>query len=235
MNIYAHSPYHVPDALAEVHARCLDAISATGTWWTGRQRAALAAEVRAARHAAGTADSDDGSARRFDAAVNDAAREVAVHPQVLERDFYEVARTAGLGEEEYVETVAIAALTADLDIFARGIDIEPLALTPGAGEEPARTRPATAYNEGAWVATVPAGRRGGADARALYGEAMMPFIIRALSLVPAEARMHLDTEQAQYLPLPRFAEYDYRHHAGLSRAQVEVVAGRVSVLNECFY
>ena len=64
---------------------------------------------------------------------------------------------------------------------------------------------------------------------------MMPFIIRALSLVPAETHAHVELEQVQYLPLDRFGDYEYQHHEGLTRPQVEVVAGRVSAINECFY
>jgi AhpD family alkylhydroperoxidase len=29
--------------------------------------------------------------------------------------------------------------------------------------------------------------------------------------------------------------FDYNHHEGLTRPQVEVVAGRVSAINDCFY
>lgn len=239
MNLYSKSRFPVATELGEVHARCVFALGVTGTWWTARQRAALTAEVRAARVAAGVAESDGEGAHHLDAPLGDAARDVArvvaVRPQTLTSDFYSAARAAGLGEEEYVETVAIAAMTVDLDVFARGIDVEPAPVGLSHEADPPRTRPAAARAEGAWVATVPAGRRGGADAKALYGDAMMPFIIRALSLVPAETRNHLDIEQVQYLPLARFADYGYRQHAGLSRAQVEVLAGRVSALNECFY
>ena len=28
---------------------------------------------------------------------------------------------------------------------------------------------------------------------------------------------------------------DYQHHEGFSRSQVELIAGRVSAVNECFY
>lgn len=239
MNLYEHSRCVVDDVLSGSHARCRDALGTTGTWWTGAERAALVADVRAARVAAGVAESDGDAAApsgaRVSAIASEVARAVALRPEALDLEFYRAARDAGLGEEEYVETVAVAALTCDLDIFARGLGIAPLAVRIVETGEPTRARPMSARAEGAWVNTVPAGRRGGEDAKALYGDAMMPFIIRALSLVPAETRVHLDTEQAQYLPLQHFADFGYRRHVGLSRAQVEVVAGRVSALNECFY
>ena len=123
----------------------------------------------------------------------------------------------------------------NLDIFARGIgvDLRPLpAARPGA---PSRERPAAAVKELAWVPTVPNPPAGGEAADELYGGKPKPYIVRALSLVPDELRRHLELEEVQYLPLQHIFVTDYRHHEGFSRAQVEVVAGRVSALNECFF
>lgn len=215
MNSYESAGYVVDDALGRSHLRCRDALGATGTWFTGAERAALVARVRAARVAAGRAEMDGNAGAWSEEPVSAIASEVAeaitLRPQTLDHDFYRAARDAGLGEEEYVETVAIAALTSNLDIFARGLGIAPLPVLPIETDELMRARPVAARTEGAWVATVPAGRRGGEDAKAMYGDAMMPFIIRALSLVPAETRVHLETEQAQYLPLQHFAEIGRAH------------------------
>ena len=100
---------------------------------------------------------------------------------------------------------------------------------------PTLERPAEAVQELAWVPTIPNPPDGGALAEALYGGHPMPYIIRALSLVPEELRLHLALEMVQYLPLERILEYDYQHHDGLTRAQAEIVAGRISALNDCFY
>ena len=48
-------------------------------------------------------------------------------------------------------------------------------------------------------------------------------------------RRHLELEEAQYLPMKNVFVADYQHHEGFTRAQVELIAGRVSALNECFY
>ena len=48
-------------------------------------------------------------------------------------------------------------------------------------------------------------------------------------------KKHMELEKAQYQRLGNIMNFDLRHHKGLSRAQVEVVAGKVSALNECFY
>ena len=141
----------------------------------------------------------------------------------------------GLSDAEYVEVVGITSRVANLDIVARGIDVPLRAIGAVRSGDPTRRRPQKATAEGAWIDTVPSGIRGGDDARELYGNAMMPFIIRALSLVLGESIAHLELEQAQYLPLQNFGQFDYQHHEGLTRPQVEVVSGRVSAINECFY
>ena len=63
----------------------------------------------------------------------------------------------------------------------------------------------------------------------------MPYTIRGLSLVPDELRKHVELEQVEYLPLQFIMQPDYQHHDSFTRAQVEIVAGRVSALNECFF
>lgn len=163
------------------------------------------------------------------------ARKLAVEPASIEQSDYALSLADGLTDAQYVEIVGLVSRLTNIDIVARGVGVEPLSLPKPATGKPSGERSAVAIEEGAWVATVPAGKRGGEAAKTLYGGAMMPFIIRALSLLPAETRDHLELEQAQYLPLHRFAEFDYQHHEGLTRPQVEVIAGRVSVLNDCFY
>ena len=60
------------------------------------------------------------------------------------------------------------------------------------------------------------------------------FVRRALSLVPNEASGLFDMVDAQYLPGAIMADLRARHRA-ISRAQMELIAGRVSALNGCFY
>ena len=86
------------------------------------------------------------------------------------------------------------------------------------------------------VSTIPNFPEGGLPAKQLFGEKPpKPYIVRGLSLVPDEVTKHMELEKAQYQPLGNIMNFDLRHHKGLSRAQVEVVAGKVSALNECFY
>ena len=59
-------------------------------------------------------------------------------------------------------------------------------------------------------------------------------VIRAMSLVPAEVRAMRDLSGAHYLSMDQMMDFATRHRA-ISRGQIELLAGRVSALNECFY
>ena len=239
MPLYSDSRYHVRDDLAGVHARQIDQLADPGAWGTGAQRLAVAVETRQAGYEAGRLEPPAGGAEAANADLPEAARtmvrRLAVDPKDLNEESYEEARRGGLSDEEYVEIVGLVARVTNLDIFARGIgvDLRPLPTArPGA---PSRERPAAAVQELAWVPTVPNPPDGGAAADELYGGKPKPYIVRGMSLVPDELRRHLELEEVQYLPLHRIMVPDYQHHEGFSRAQAEVVAGRVSAINECFF
>ena len=237
MPAYSDSQYPVRDDLAEVHAAQLDQLAEPGAWGTGAQRLAVAAEARRAGRDAGRLELD--GAEPADDVLPEAARtlvrRLAVDPKDVDEACYEEARRGGLSDEEYVEIVGIVARIANLDIFARGVGVDPRPLPAARSGAPSRERPAAATRELAWVPTVPNPPDGGAAADELYGGRPKPYIVRALSLVPGELRRHLELEEVQYLPLDRIMVPDHQHHEGFSRAQAEVVAGRVSALNECFF
>ena len=239
MSYYADSAYPVRADLAAIHASQMAQLSTPGTWGTGAQKLAIASEARRASYEAGLLEEPADPGVESDLVLPEVARRVverlAVSPKDVNLASYEEALAGGLTDAEYVEIVGLVARVTNFDIFARGIGVSlrPLpAPQPGA---PSRERPGVAVTELAWVPTIPNPPEGGALADELYGGKPKPYIIRALSLVPSELRAHLELEQIQYLPLNHVLEYDFQHHDGLTRAQVEVVAGRVSAINECFY
>ena len=68
----------------------------------------------------------------------------------------------------------------------------------------------------------------------LYPEvALVPNIMQALSLVPDEARALQRSSDAHYVEMQDLADPSARRD--LDRLQIELVAARVSALNECFY
>ena len=239
MTLYADSHYKVREDLDAVHAGQLDQLADPGTWGTGAQRLAVAREVRRACYDAGTQEEPEDAGPPGDVdlpePVRATIRKLAVAPGDFDEDSYREARDGGLSDEEYVEIVGIVSRLTDMDVFARGIGVPLRPLPAARGGPPSRARPRVAKKEMAWVPTVPNLPEGGEEAAEIYGEDYRPYIIRSLSLVPDEMRRHLELEEVQYLPMKSVFVADYRHHEGFTRAQVELIAGRVSALNECFY
>ncbi len=239
MTLYDDSAYPVRPDLAAAHASQLEKLGAPGTWGTGAQRLAITAEARQAGYDAGVLEepAEGGAAPEFELpeVARRVVRRLAVSPKDVDQASYEEALSGGLSDAEYVEIVGVVARVTNFDVFARGIgvDLHPLpAAQPG---EPTRQRPGAAVVELAWVPTIPNGPDGGELAAELYGGKPKPYILRALSLVPDELRAHIELEGIQYTELSRVFDYGNQHHEGLTRPQVEVVAGRVSAINECFY
>ncbi len=238
MTLYEDSDFPVSVDLEAVHAEQLTQLGAPGTWGTGRQRLAVAAETRRAGIDAGLLEApgdDDLPETALPEVALRVVRRVAVAPAEVDQEFYNDAVADGLSDAEYVEMVTLVSRVVSLDIFARGIgvDLRPLpAAQPG---QPTRERPAEAVPELAWVPTIPNGLAGGATGQALFGGKPKPYIMRGPSLVPEETRAHMALEAVQYMPLDRVLQFDYQHHEGLTRPQAEIVAGRVSAINECFY
>lgn len=240
MSLYHDSDLPIRPALEAAHEDTLDSIARPGRWWRADERIAIAAEARAARIEAGLQEPGDDPPidPGLPQAVRRVAREVAVSTNELDRDFCTQALADGLSDTEYCETVGIVSRLANVDIFARGIGVpsRPLA-APQAGE-PTRERPLTARDEGAWIETVPGGRRGKHEAVGIYGTDTVegaPFIYRALSLVPEEARGLVTLGRRQYVEIADFMDLDFTFEPQISRAQVELLAARVSAINACFY
>jgi hypothetical protein len=62
----------------------------------------------------------------------------------------------------------------------------------------------------------------------------VPNVARALSLVPDAVRQLKELSEAHYLRIDDVVDPRARMRE-LTRPQMELVAGRVSALNECFY
>jgi hypothetical protein len=86
-----------------------------------------------------------------------------------------------------------------------------------------------------WLPTIPADLATGGEADLYAGAPRVPNVVRALSLVPDAVRTLKELSVAQYVPLEQVPDVKADPGRALSRAQMELVAGRVSALNECFY
>jgi hypothetical protein len=111
------------------------------------------------------------------------------------------------------------------------VALEPLP-RPEPGE-PSRRRPEGVAPEDAWVPMIRPERLAETE-RGLFGSsAMSANVIRAMSLVPDAVRELLSLSAAHYLAIENMQSMETNR--ALDRAQMELLAGRVSALNECFY
>lgn len=244
---YSDSPDPIRPDLAEAHRRAWDHIAAPGTWLSGAERVAVSEQSRRApqcrlcaeRKAALSpfaveGEHDDGGAPGLPAPLVDAIHRVTTDAQRLTRAWHDRLLADGVADEAWVEALGVAVLVISIDAFhhAMGLPLPPLP-QPLPGETSRKTPRGIVLGE-AWVPMVDP-RRTDPETRALLS---MPGgrsagVIRALSLVPAEVRAWNELSDAQYLSRERMASMQTGR--ALDRSQIELVAGRVSALNECFY
>ena len=252
MEIRYESP-GVRGDLAAAHARYWRRLARPGANWSGPERVALARE---ARHAAGCAycrrlraalspcaleeglhDVAPGNVGRLPAPVVDAVHRIVNDASRLTRRWYE--RTlagGGLTDARYVELVGTVTSVVSIDAFCRavGAPLHPLPEPePGAATG---YRPAAAEDDGqSWVPMVPFDNSGTPEAD-LWPPKRTGNVIRALSLAPDEVRTLNDLGGAHYIDHRLVRDTSATRAGGaLTRAQIELVAGRVSILNDCFY
>lgn len=241
---YAGAGVPVRDDLVEAHRSVWEHVRSAGTWWTGEQRVAIAAETRrattcslcrerraalSATHVAG----EHAATGLLPAAAVEAAHRIRTDPARLARSWFDGLIASGLDEAAYVELVGVVTLVTGVDYFARSLGLPPAPLPDPLPGEPSRHRPESAKPGTAWVPMIAPEDAVGAEADLYPEAAMIPNIMRALSLVPEEARALQRSSDAHYVRVADIADPSVRR--SLDRMQMELVAARVSALNECFY
>jgi hypothetical protein len=220
--------------LSTVHRQAWAALGMPGTWWTGEQRIELAATAleamtEAAALAPWTAPSTiSGKLPARPAApgiAHDAIYRVARHAGTLTDTWYRhVIHELGdeRGDVAYVELVAIACTVSAVVAFRRAAGLPAWTLPDPVGGEPSQTVPANLVDAQLnWVrVTAPA------DERAA--------VVQAFTSVPDEHHRLWMLADAQYIPDLEMVDPQWTRGT-LSRAQMELVAARVSQLRECFY
>ena len=122
-----------------------------------------------------------------------------------------------IGDPPVVEAVGIVARLACIDRFCQVVGVDPLSLP-----EPVSGPPTGEIVEGL--------------KRRRSHLPMPPGPIPvALDLVPAEGRALRAMFGPFYMTEEQMADPSFVRHPGLDTAQLEVVASRVSMLNQCFY
>lgn len=246
----------IPYRFAVAHRRAWRRIAEPGDWWTGAERVAIAAETRAAaecllcreRAAALSAASVQGKHLRpagiapdlLPEAAVDAIHAVIADSARLSPEWYErIVSADGMNDARYVDMLGVVVHVFSVDEFHRalGMPLEPLPEpVPG---EPRRHRSSKAEHLSGWTPIVQPWMCDPEDRDIYPGMAWAANVLSALSLVPENVRWLAELSAAHYLPHHRVGSamgvgVDGWNRA-ISRPQVELIAARVSALNECFY
>ncbi len=236
----------VREDIVAAHALFWERLAGPGSWWTGAERIAIAAETRAARDCrlcvarkqavspnavSGTHDRPADVCAVLPAAAVEAVHRITTDAARLSGSFVDSLAREGVDDARYVELLGIVVSVTSIDFVCRGVGavLHPLP-DPRAGE-PSRYRPRQARPGPGFVPTIPSGDLG-PDERDLW-RGTTGNVIRAMSLVPDAVRDLALLGAAHYVPSDQVTDVTVART--LSRPQMELVAGRVSALNECFY
>ena len=203
---YAAAELPVGDEVAVAHTATLHAISEPGAWWSGADRLAIAGETRAAQ---GVRDSED----VLPPITVEAIHRIRNESGRITRRWFDHLIDMGLQPEGYVEVASVVASMVIVDTFAQGVGLPLPPLPDAVPGAPSFERSDDVVDAGAYL---PLAREGRAH------------ILRSLGLVPSASELFFRTFNPSYYMHPN-------QEFALTRAQVELVASRVSAVNECFY
>jgi len=236
-SIHSGAVVPVRDDLLANYQRIWHHVGAPGTWWTGRERVAIAAEVRRARDCALCAERKaalspyavpgEHEAADLPVAAVEMVHRITTDNQRLSRRFHDDAIAGGLTQEQFVETLGVTINVISADVFCLALSIPLPPLPEAQPGEPSRHRPVGPFTTEAWVPML--GQPSGPDAD--LWEGFVPNVMRAMSLVPDEVR----NLRARIAPEFVANEHDLLAARSLTRPQMEFISARVSALNECFY
>ena len=209
----------VRDDLDMAHSSSLRHVVAPGTRFTAARRAQIA-EV--ARDAYLSAEPSPPWVRPFDDAALDVAYRVARHAGTITEQWYEQIVTEGMHPLEWVEIVGVVIATVPVVAFARAAGRTiPVLPAPRDGEPHGREAAELAPASLNWVpVAAPADRTAS--------------VVQALSALPDEWDNLWRLAGAQYMSDAQMADPLW-NRGTLSRPQMELVAGRISRIRECFF
>ena len=235
--------FPIRDDIRAVLPRVWSSIGRPGTWLTGTQRVAIAAETRnalgcrlcAERKAALSPNSVQGAHDDLGLLPEtwvEVIHRVVSDPGRIAESWYRNVTSAGISERDYVELIGVVVTVVAVDTFHRGIDLAPPDLPTAEAGEPSGEVVDQLDRELAWVPTLDPRFDGPLQREFYTGSAA--HIRRALTSVPQTARDFWDMAYVLYLGGAEMRDFANEYRA-ITHAQIELVAGRVSSLNQCTY
>ena len=242
---YAGVEYPVRNDLREAYCAAWNRLARPGTWWNGKERIAIAAETRQAFDCPLCRQRNDpiktypveGKHQHLGElpyAAVDAIHRVVTDEESITAKWAGSLVDAGLSAGHYVELLGIVVMVFSIDEFNRAIGVAQEPLPEPEPGEPSHYRPPNLEDSTGFVPMIPADGNSGQDAD-LWPQNRTANVIRAMSLVPDAVRDLMLLSDAQYITHEEMMRMRADAGRAINRMQIELVAGRVSALNECFY
>ena len=242
------APLPVRDDIAEALPQVWAQIGQPGTWLTARERVAVAAESRNARHCLLCAERKEALSPYAVQGEHDSLGDLPddkvelIHkmmtdPGRIAGHWYEALTGGGLPETEYVEIVGLVACTVGVDTFCRGIGMAPPDLPIPQDGAPSREAVGEEYlnRDLAFAPTLDPFVDGPLQKEFFPGgPPSAAHIRRALSSVPDSQRQFWQMATVLYMNGMQMRDFSTEYRA-ITHAQIELVAGRVSAINQCVY
>ena len=130
---YAQAPVPIRADIQVAHTTIWQKLAEPGTWWTGAERVAIAAEVRkaytcqlcAARKAALSPSALEGqhdTTGFVSEVMLEMIHRITTDPGRLSKEWYEQLSAQGLQDTHYVEALGVLVRTISIDTFCRALD-----------------------------------------------------------------------------------------------------------------
>jgi hypothetical protein len=202
---------HLDGSTVDTIERTWQHIAAPGSFYKGGERVEVAAIARARLR------SGERPATSLTPTVVDTIEKFAVDAHTITGGWVAERERSGISGPAYVELLSVTSFTVVLDTFAFGVGVDPHPLpTPVPGDSTGEVDE-RAEVQGGWIPTV--------------GRAFPPT---GFSAIPAEHRMMHTLHDVLYIGVPKMVDLGLVRD-GLARDQMEIIAARTSLLNDCFF
>jgi hypothetical protein len=233
MTLYKDQALPISPSVVESHQIAFDLFTKAGTWFTGEQRLSV---LREARHASQctlcqkrknalspfTVTGEHDVQEWLPGNIIDVIHRLINDSGRLTENWFSATIDSGMLMEEYVEIVGLVATLIVLDSFATGLGAALVSEGDSQPGETTCTKNENVFDGGAWVPLFDLPQE---DTN--LGLPTSPNILRAMGLVPSAIEQFFGVMRAHY----GLSDMD----VGINRAQTELIAARVSALNQCFY
>ena len=220
-------------------------LSQPGYWWTAAEKIAIAEESRLANRCAVCQKKKAALSRgqilgqhppspHLGDEVIGIVHQIITDQGRITRTQLDALEADGLSRLAYVELVGVVVCIFSIDEFHRALDLPLPSLPHPRPGNPSRAQPATLEQTTGFVPMIPRSGLMPAD-QDLWPKGFGANVIRALSGTPDLVRQWKRIAGAFYLQVEEMGNLVQADSRLLNRMQMELIAGRVSAINQCFY